>query len=332
MALSPVFATRLNSFKSRPDLFWGDAHFKPTILNLLDRVAAVPGLTQVDLNYPDHLTGYTPAQISDALSARHLHLNGLALRYYTEPAFNQGAFTHPDPAIRQKAIDLTCEGIDALAAMGGTLMTLWLGQDGYDYAFHVDHRQVWELELEGIRRVAAHNPDIRISIEYKPKDPRAYSILPDIGTTLLAIRDLNLPNLGVTLDFAHLLYADELPAASAALVARYSRLFGVHLNDGYGRRDDGFLVGSVHLAHTLELLYVLQQIGYREAIYFDTFPDVIGIDPVAECALNIQTVLRLMALLDKVDPIEMQHLLTQQDVIGTQRLIQRLLLPDVHAQ
>ena len=56
-----------------------------------------------------------------------------------------------------------------------------------------------------------------------------------------------MPNLGVTLDFAHVLYADEQPAFAAALIARHSRLLGVHLNDGYGKRDDGLMVGAVHL-------------------------------------------------------------------------------------
>ena len=36
--------------------------------------------------------------------------------------------------------------------------------------------------------------------------------MPDVGTTLLAIREVDRPNLGVTLDFAHVLFADEMPA------------------------------------------------------------------------------------------------------------------------
>ena len=326
MSLAPVFATRLNSFKTRPELFWAQPTHKPTTLDLLDRVASVPGLTQVDFNYPDHFDRCTPLELAAALRERQLTLNGLAMRYYTDPAFDQGAFSNPDPAVREKAIQLTCEGIDALVAMGGDLLTIWLGQDGFDYAFHVDYNQVWELELDGIRRVAQYNPNVRISIEYKPNEPRAYSILSDAGRTLLALRELNLPNLGVTLDFAHVIYANEVPAAVAALVNRYSRLFGVHLNDGYGKRDDGLMVGSVHPMQTLELLYTLRQIGYDQAIYFDTFPDAIGIDPVAECALNIDVVRRMLALLDRVDEAQMQRLLDKQDVIQAQRLIQMLLL------
>jgi sugar phosphate isomerase/epimerase len=34
--------------------------------------------------------------------------------------------------------------------------------------------------------------------------------------TLLALKEIDLPNLGVTLDFAHVLYADEQPAFVAA--------------------------------------------------------------------------------------------------------------------
>ena len=99
-----------------------------------------------------------------------------------------------------------------------------------------------------------------------------------------------MPNLGVTLDFAHVLFADEMPAYSAALVAKHSKLLGVHLNDGYAKRDDGLMVGAVHPIQTLELLYVLNRVGYDGAIYFDTFPDTTGLDPIGECEANIATV------------------------------------------
>ena len=52
------------------------------------------------------------------------------------------------------------------------------------------------------------------------------------------------------------------------LSARHSRLLGVHLNDGYGKRDDGLMVGSVHPLQTIELLYVLERIGYDGAHLF----------------------------------------------------------------
>lgn len=54
------------------------------------------------------------------------------MRYYSNPGFKRGAFTNPDPVVRREAIDLTKRGIDAARAMGAPMMTLWLGQDGYD--------------------------------------------------------------------------------------------------------------------------------------------------------------------------------------------------------
>ena len=160
---------------------------------------------------------------------------------------------------------------------------------------------LWQHEIDGIREVCEHDPDCLISIEYKPNEPRSYSLMPDAATTLLAIKEVGLPNLGVTLDFAHVLYADEQPAFAAALIARHSRVLGVHLNDGYAKRDDGLMVGAVHTLQTIELLRQIRHDGYDGAIYFDTFPDMTGLDPVHECEVNIETVKRMLAVVDRLE-------------------------------
>ena len=41
------------------------------------------------------------------------------------------------------------------AVLASALMTLWLGQDGFDYAFQADYARLWAMEIEGIREVAA---------------------------------------------------------------------------------------------------------------------------------------------------------------------------------
>jgi sugar phosphate isomerase/epimerase len=125
--------------------------------------------------------------------------------------------------------------------------------------------------------------------------------LRDAATTLLAIDEAGRDNLGVTIDFAHALYADEQPANAAALVMRRSRLLGLHLNDGYAKRDDGLMVGAVHAHATLELLAEVKRGGFNGAIYFDTFPDASGLDPVAECAANIRTVTRMLAAVARME-------------------------------
>ena len=316
---APRYAARLNAFKiGLPG--------KPTAEDMLRRAASVEGINAADLNYPDHFEHHRPAQMSRLLDELGIGLNGLAMRYYTDPGFRLGAFTHPDAKVRAAAIDITRRGLDTLEAMGGNLMTLWMGQDGFDYAFQGNYRTMWDHTVEAIQAVCDHNPAIDIAIEYKINEPRAYALMPDIGTTLLAIKEVARPNLGVTLDFAHVLYADEMPAHTAHLIARHSRLLGVHLNDGYGKRDDGLMVGSVHPFQTLELFVELERMGYAGAIYFDTFPDHGGLDPCAEASTNIAMAETLRAAAARLvdDPVLAQAIARQDATESLKRVSQAL--------
>jgi xylose isomerase len=282
----PRYAARLNAFRRAGGGIGG----------MIAAAGRVGGLDAADLNYPDHFADTSPAALSAMLGEAGLALNGLAMRYYGDPGLARGAFTNPDPALRRAAIDLTKRGIDAGLAMGSRLMTLWLGQDGVDYAFQGDYGRMWDDTIAAIAEVADHAPEVSIALEYKPNEPRAYALMPDAATTLLAIREAGRPNLGVTLDFAHVLYADEMPAHAAHLIARHARLLGVHLNDGYGKRDDGLIAGTVHPVQTVELFVELARIGWDGVIYFDTFPDHSGLDPVEEARTNIRLVERLRAV------------------------------------
>ena len=308
----PRYATRLNAFKTKGD----------TVADLIGKAGQVGGLDAADLNFPDHFDHHNPIKLTELLHNSNMALNGLAMRYYTDPGFRLGAFTHPDPIVRRAAIDLTKRGLDALAQMGGRVMTVWLGQDGFDYSFQADHARQWDDTLAALAEVCDHNPALDISIEYKPNEPRSWSVLPDMATTLHAIRDLARPNLGVTLDFCHMLFAGEMPAKSAMLAARHCRIMGVHLNDGYAKRDDGLIAGTVHPIQTVELFWVLDRLGYDGVIYFDTFPDHGGMDPVQESRANIALTerLRMVAAGLRDDPILRTAMAGQDAATATRRI------------
>jgi xylose isomerase len=321
MATGRRYAARLNAFKPAVA-----SQNRITVLDLLEAAAKVSGLNVADINYPDHLDGVTPGELARRLGDLGMVLNGFAMRYYSLPELRQGAFSHPDATTRRRAIDLTKRGIDALAEAGGGVMTLWLGQDAHDYALQADYGRVWALEIDGIREVAGHNRDIAVSLEYKPDEPRAFAYLRDMSTTLLAIKEAGAANLGVTIDFAHALYAGETPALAATLAARHSKLLGVHLNDAYGKRDDGLIAGSVHPYETLDLLMTLDRVGYEGAIYFDTFPDASGLDPMAECALNIAMVERLWAIAAELAAdAEFNAARERQDAVASRRIAAKAL-------
>jgi xylose isomerase len=311
----PRYAARLNAFKiGLPG--------KPTAADMIARAGKVAGIDAADLNYPDHFDAHSPAQMSEVLSGAGLALNGLAMRYYTDPGFRLGAFTHPEARVRRAAIDITKRGLDALAEMGGQIMTLWLGQDGVDYSFQGDYAAMWDATVAALAEVADHNPALDIAVEYKPNEPRAFALLPDLGMNLLALAEVNRPNTGITLDFAHVLYAGEIPAQVASLVARKSRLLGVHLNDGYGKRDDGLMVGSVHPMQTVELFLELDRIGYDGVIYFDTFPDHGGLDPVAEAAANVHMADRLRTVAARLaNSPDLTLAIARQDATASLRIV-----------
>ena len=79
------FATRLNSFGSAPHLFWPDLNGKPSMMQMAERAATAKGLTDLDLNYPDHVA--EDPQLRAPHRRLGLTINGLAMRYYTNPGF-----------------------------------------------------------------------------------------------------------------------------------------------------------------------------------------------------------------------------------------------------
>ena len=319
------FGARLNSFK----LGLGQPEIEEAgnlTLALLKR-AMQAGLTCADLNFPDHFSNLKVEKLKNFLSQNNIKINGLAMRYYTSPKFKLGAFTNPEKAVRQLAIDETKKGVDLAASLNCETITLWMGQDGLDYSFQADFSKMWDATITAMQELADHNRNINISIEYKPNEPRAFSLMPDVATTLLALAEINRANTGVTLDFAHVLYADEMPAFAANLINRKSKLLGVHLNDGYGKWDNGLMVGSVHPIQTLELLVELLDCNYNGAIYFDTFPDHSGLDPIEESKENIAITKKLIKIakeLHKSDAVKEAR--TTQNPILAQQIIRSSLL------
>ena len=320
------FATRLNSFASKAHTFWKDLKGSPTTRQMIERAATVKGLTDLDLNYPQHIKE-EPKELRKFIEEQGLSVNGMAMRYNTLPEFQLGAFTHPEARVRKEAIELTKRGIDCGREFGTHLMTIWLGQDGFDYSFQANYEKMWDDLILAFREVAEYAPDCDISIEYKPNEPRSFSILPDVSTTLLAIADIGAKNIGMTLDFAHVLYADEIPAFAASMISRRTKIMGLHLNDGYGKRDDGLMVASVNFRATLELIWKLRKEGFDGAYYFDTFPDASGLDPVHECEVNIETVKTLVGIADKLNDIkELDEAIANQDAVTSQQIVNQILL------
>ena len=144
------------------------------------------------------------------------------------------------------------------------MIDIWPGQDGYDYSLQSDYIRDWEYMIEGISECVDYRKDIKIGIEYKPKEPRTHCYVSTIGKTLSLINRIGKDNIGVVLDVGHALCAYENVAESVALCSLFgNKLFHLHLNDNYRYWDDDMMVGSVHIIEYLELIYWLKKTEYR---------------------------------------------------------------------
>ena len=162
------YAARLNSFKIGAGQ---DGAKRPAVFNLLSRAAKVPGLNAVDLNFPDHLDAADRREMKEHLAGLGLAVNGFAMRFYGDPGFKLGAFTNPEARLRRLAIDQTKRGIDQMLELGGSLMTLWMGQDGFDYSFQADYARLWDQTLDAVAEVAGDVGTGPVLIRYEYRVP-----------------------------------------------------------------------------------------------------------------------------------------------------------------
>ncbi|CAD5899989.1 conserved hypothetical protein [Carnobacterium maltaromaticum] len=279
-------ATRINSFLPK---------FNNSVEEVLQEFNQL-GLTHVDFNYPEHVIDISATKMKEIVQENNLLVNGVALRFRDE--FINGELGNVDSAISDRAVELCKEACDYCRDIGGEVVTIWLGFDGFDYSFQIDYEKVWNQIKDCLIQIADYAPDLKISIEYKPFQPRAYAFLDSFGVSLSMIHEVGRENLGITLDYCHMLMKHENPAYGASILGSRKKLFGVHLNDGYGLNDDGLMIGTNSLIKTIEFIYYTKLHSYEHAFYFDTFPVIE--DPIAECKRNIKMIKKIDSVIDKL--------------------------------
>jgi xylose isomerase len=307
-------ATRINSFLPGCD---GD------VVKVLDAFQDL-GLSYAELNYPEHTHGIEASDMKELLGERGLELNGVAVRF--RKPFLNGEFGNADPDVAADAVALAKAGCDYCRKAGGKVVTIWLGFDGFDYPFQIDYARVWNQVRDAFRAVCDYAPDLSISIEYKPFEERSFAFIDSFGLVLSMIDDIDRPNIGATLDYCHMLMKHDNPAYGADILGARGKLYGIHLNDGYGRFDDGLMVGTVTLPQTIEFLYYARKHGYANAIYFDTFPK--REEAVAECERNMRMVGRIWAAIDRVGMDRIAEIVAENSGVRVSDLVMEAFLAD----
>lgn len=304
------YATRVNSFlRTNKDL-----------KNAIVEIGKIDGIEYIDLNYPEHFLTYTVEEINEFLTENGLACNAINLRFRDQ--FLNGEFGNNNVEISQDAIKLSKEAADICKALNGQQMIIWLGFDGFDYSFQIDYMKVWGQVVNAFQQVCDYT-DLPVSIEYKPYEERVHCLIDSFGTTMMMVNEINRDNLGVTLDFCHMLMKKENPAFGTSWLLERNKLFNMHLNDGEGSTDDGLMVGSVNLWKTIEVFYYLKKYDFKGAIYFDTFPK----RELAkeECMANIQMCRKIESILEDFGLDLVGEIIARNDAVAVSSMMVAML-------
>ncbi|MFZ4511145.1 MAG: sugar phosphate isomerase/epimerase family protein [Candidatus Nanopelagicales bacterium] len=325
----PAFGAGLWHFASYVDRYATDG-YAPAVstLEMIDRAAEVEGLSAVDVPYP-FTPGVTLEQVQKALDEHNLSVTGVTPEIYLRK-FGKGAFTNPDPGVRREALALMNDAAGIVRALNGQYLKIWPGQDGWDYPFQVNHHDLWALAVDGMRELAAANSDLRIAIEYKPREPRVKMTWDSAARSILGIQQIGLDNVGVLLDFGHSLYGGESPADAAQLLIDHGVLYGMDVNDNLRGWDDDLVVGTVHLTEIFEFFYTLRINNWEGVWQLDQFP--FREDTVEAARLSIETLKAIYRALDDLDMPALRDAQARQDALAAQRIVQRALLSSMAGQ
>lgn len=310
-------------FATYVDRYATDGYGAPrSLIEMIDLAGQVDDLSVVDINFPFADPAPSLDQVEEALRRNNLSVIGITPEIYTR-RFAKGAFTNPDPGIRRAANEMVNEAADVVRRFGADYVKLWPGQDGWDYPFQVDHKQLWQRSIDGIGQLASENPDLKFVIEYKPREPRVHMSYDSVARTLLGIEKIGLPNVGILLDFGHSLYGGESPADAAQLAIDHGRLFGMDVNDNFRSWDDDLIAGSVHPIELFEFFYTLRKNKWEGVWQLDQFP--FREDSVAAANSAIGFLKAVERALDKLDFEAMQAAQERHDAVTALKLAREAL-------
>jgi len=247
---------------------------------------------------------------------------------WEDEEYKLGSVCHPDPAVREQALDRMLECIDIMRKVDSNTFAVWLA-DGTNYAGQDSIRERKHRMEDTLATVYAALPEgSRMLIEYKFFEPAFYHTdLADWGMAATLARKLG-PQAQVLVDTGHHAQGTNVEHIVAVLLDE-GLLGGFHLNSRK-YADDDLIVGTVN---PFELFLI-----YNEIIEAEISGDEIAsacaesiaymvdeshnIEPKLEAML--QSVINCQIAYAKallVDRGELAERRANQDVLGAYRVL-----------
>lgn len=326
MANKPRFSANINTFNACADRYvlsgYGE---RQTTEQLIRSATQVKGLTGVEVVGLWHVNDSNVEQVRKQIWDAGLEVTCVTPDIWASSKWGWGSFTSNDPKIRKDAIQEVKKSMAWAKQLNCEVIDLWFGQDGYDYPFQADYKAAWDRLIEGTQECAEFLPEIKLVLEYKPKEPRTHCFVATVGKTLLLLDKVNKPNVGAMIDIGHSLMAYENVAESAALLSYFgNKLFYMHFNDNWRLWDDDMTVGSVHTIELLEMLYWLDRMDYNGWYALDIFPyRENGLRAASE---SIRWIEGLHGLLDKIGRERIAQVVASGDSMDASEMLRGALL------
>lgn len=232
--------------------------------------STIKGCSGLEVVYPQQVKD--PVKAKKILEENGMGVAALNVNVKGEPKWLYGSISSPDAGTRKEAVEYMKTGLDYAAELGCNKVTISFLNDGSDYPFELDFERAFNDAVKCVREAAAYRPDVKLSLEYKPSEPRVHGFLNNAGKMAFFCEKVGLDNVGVTLDTGHALQALEVLSDSAAFLGTTKKLFHVHVNDNYRNWDWDMVPGMVNFWEFVEFCAYLDKIDYSEWITADVFP------------------------------------------------------------
>jgi len=320
------FSSGIHVFGNTSDRFVKDGYKEDKSLKeMIGLAGQVPDLEGIELVEGWHVSTDNLKEVSGWVNEAGLVVTVVHPDLWTTKKWASGALAASDKKTREQATGVVKNAMDMSEQLGANLVDVWFGQDGWEYAFTQDYMKAWDLGAEALAMVCDHNPNVRVGIEYKIKEPRVHMHFGTLGKVMLLVNEVNRPNLGIIIDFGHAFFGYENAAQAIAICKRAgNKLFHTHFNDNYRMWDDDMIPSSVNIIDYIELLYWLELTGYDGWYSLDIFP--YREDGVRAANESIRWLKSLRTLIAKIGMEKIQRTIKQEDAIEALALIREAML------
>ena len=128
------YAVILGNVGSCSDRYMTGGYSEPfTVEQLFERLSTIDNVHAVEFVGGWQLTLDNRQMVKEQLEKYKLTPVSIIPDHFGRPIWGLGAFTHPDPDVRQAAVKETMDMVEAARFIGCDTISIWNGQDGYDY-------------------------------------------------------------------------------------------------------------------------------------------------------------------------------------------------------